>query len=212
MSRSTSEQQRSRAEGSLLRSQGDQSVGRLGKLQRSVSMINMAGVRYAGEAGVYSDESGKAVFDQKYAKELMSIERTRMRISTLLKRDIGRNLTQLQECANLWRTPEKQKETSQAFRDGLELKWSLGVGLGPMSDRHLAVLSPDATRRIPQTSSHRRPPLGCHNEISHYISTSKHPASDCEAVEPAVDRMVISKSKSMFASLRIRERQPKDCS
>ncbi|KAF8119416.1 hypothetical protein EV363DRAFT_1441476 [Boletus edulis] len=278
MSRSTSEQQLSRAEGSLLRSQGDQSVGRLGKLQRSVSMINMAGVRYAGEAGVYSDEAvglpilegrhgrervstqgiirplesidkldalhvppeiigvlseramrryleGKAVFDQKYAKELMSIERTRMRNIDLAKKDIGRNLTQLQEL-QLVRTPEKQKETSQAFRDGLESSsgawgWAWADERPPPSSI-VSRRDTDESRRLARIADQSvlQDEACVRNNslwavITKFLTTSppqEHPASDCEAVEPAVDRMVIKKSKSMFASLRIRERQPKDCS
>ena len=47
---------RSASECPLRRGEGGQNVGKSGKLQRSVSMINMPGVRYAGEASVYCNE------------------------------------------------------------------------------------------------------------------------------------------------------------
>jgi len=242
-------------------------------------MINMAEVRYAGEADVYSDETsrpswkegmvrervstqgiirplepidkidalhvppeiigvlseramrryleGKAIFDQKYAKELVAVERTRMRNIDLAKKDISRNLTHLQELQHV-RTPGNQRETSQAFRDGLESSsgawgWAWADERPPPSSivsrrdtdesRRLARI---ADQSVLQDEAHMRN-NSLWGIITNFLTISpsppqEHPASDSEAVEPAVDRMVIKKSKSMFPSLRIRERQPKDCS
>lgn len=56
LSRSASEWPLRRGESSLLHPQEGKTVGGPTELQRSVSMTDMAGVRYAGEASVYYNE------------------------------------------------------------------------------------------------------------------------------------------------------------
>ncbi|KAH0829091.1 hypothetical protein J3R83DRAFT_2555 [Lanmaoa asiatica] len=208
VSTSTSERSLGRGESSLLHSQDSPNAGTPGKLRRNVSMIDTAGVHYAGEASVYCNEvcgllswkegmirervstqgiirplesadkidalhvppaiigvlsergvrrylEGKALFDRKYAKESSTIEKKRNRNIDLAKRDITRNLTHLQELQNV-RTPGKNKETSQAFRDGLESStgawgWAWADERPPPS----SIVSRLRHRRIPQTGSHR---------------------------------------------------------
>ncbi|KAF8549961.1 alpha/beta-hydrolase [Imleria badia] len=275
LSRSASEWPLRRGESSLLRSQEGQNVGSPVKLQRSVSVIDVAEVRNAGEASVYYDEEGlpswkegmirervstqgvirplepadkidalhvppaiigvlseralrrflegKAVFDQKYAKELLTIERTRKRNIELSKKDITRNLTQLQALQD-GRAPGKQKDSSQAFRDGLESStgpwgWAWADERPPPSSI-VSRRDTDESRRLARIADQSvlqdeayMNSNSLWGVIVKFLTTSspkQHPVSDSEAVESPAEQLGIKKSKSMFASLRIRERQPKE--
>ena len=159
---------------------------------------------------------GKALFDEKYAKESLTIERTRKRNIDLAKKDITRNLTHLQELQNR-RAAGKQKETSQAFRDGLES--STGVWGWAWADEQpppssiVSRRDTDESRRLARIADQSVLQDEAHmntnslwTTIVNFLATSppkEHAASDSEAVESPVEREVIKKSKSVFASLRI---------
>lgn len=166
---------------------------------------------------------GKAVFDQKYAKESLTIEKERNRNIDLARKDITRNLTQLQELQS-GRAPGKQKETSQAFRDGLESStgtwgWAWADERPPPSSI-VSRRDTDESRRLARIADHSvlQDELHMNNNslwavIVNFLSTSQskeHPVSDSETANPPAKRVMIKKSKSVFASLRIRERQPKN--
>jgi hypothetical protein len=165
---------------------------------------------------------GKALFDRKYAKELLTIEKQRRRNIDLAKKDITRNLTNLQELKN-GRAPGKQRETSQAFRDGLELStgawgWAWADERPPPSSI-VSRRDTDESRRLARIADQSVLQDEVHLNsnslwaaIVNFLTPKEHPASDSEAVETPVGRVVIKKSKSVFASLRIRERQPKNSS
>ena len=166
---------------------------------------------------------GRAFFDRKYAKELLTIEKERRRNIDLARKDITKNLTQLQELQN-GRAPGKQKETSQAFRDGLESStgawgWAWANERPPPSSI-VSRRDTDESRRLARIADQSVLQDEVHMNtnslwavIVNFLATSpkEHPVSDSEAVETPVERMVIKKSKSVFASLRIREK-PKNCS
>lgn len=163
---------------------------------------------------------GKALFDRKYAKELLTIEKERKRNIDLAKKDITRNLAHLQELQN-GRAPGKQKETSQAFRDGLELStgawgWAWADERPPPSSI-VSRRDTDESRRLARIADQSVLQGEVHMNsnslwaaIVNFLTPKEYPASDSEAVETPVERVVIKKSKSVFASLRIRERQPKN--
>ena len=167
---------------------------------------------------------GRAFFDRKYAKELLTIEKERRRNIDLARKDITKNLTQLQELQN-GRAPGKQKETSQAFRDGLESStgawgWAWANERPPPSSI-VSRRDTDESRRLARIADQSVLQDEVHMNsnslwavIVNFLAASpkEHPVSDSEAIETPVERMVIKKSKSVFASLRIRERQPKNCS
>lgn len=162
---------------------------------------------------------GKALFDQKYAKELLTIEKQRNRNIDLAKKDIARKITHFQELQN-GRASGKQKETSQAFRDGLESPtgawgWAWADEQPPPSSI-VSRRDTDESRRLARIAC--RSVLQDENSNNLWavianlttLPPKKHPASDSEAAEPPIERTAIKKSKSVFASLRIRERQQKD--
>lgn len=161
---------------------------------------------------------GKVVFDQKYAKESQAIERTRRRNIELAKKDISRNLTQLQALQNE-RAPGKQKDSSQAFRDGLESStgawgWAWADERPPPSSI-VSRRDTDESRRLARIADQsvlqdeaQMSSNSLWAVITNFLTTSspkERPISDSEAVEPRAERVAIKKSKSVFASLRIRE-------
>ncbi|KAG8221217.1 hypothetical protein J3R82DRAFT_1377 [Butyriboletus roseoflavus] len=277
MSRSTSERQLKRGEGSLLLSQDGQNMGSPSKLRRRVSMMGTTEARYAGEASIYYNDEGllswkegmirervstqgiirpleaadkldalhvppafigvlseravrrylegKAFFDQKYAKESLTIEKERNRNIDLARKDITRNLTHLQGLQN-GRAPGKQKETSQVLRDGLESSsgawgWAWADERPPPSSI-VSRRDTDESRRLARIADHSVLQDEAHMNsnslwpvIVNFLTTSppkEHPASVSETAQTPGGRVVTKKSRSVFASLRIRERQPKNCS
>jgi len=168
---------------------------------------------------------GKAFFDRKYAKELLTIEKKRRRNIDLAKKDITRNLAHLQELQN-GRAPGKQKKTSQAFKNGLDLStgawgWAWADERPPPSSI-VSRRDTDESRRLARIADQSVLQDQAHVDsnslwaaIVNFLTASppkEHPASDSEAVDTRVERTVIKKSKSVFTSLRILEREPKNCS
>lgn len=168
---------------------------------------------------------GRAVFDQKYAKVSLTIEKERKRNIDLARKDITRNLTHLQELQN-GGAPGKQKDTSQAFRDGLESStgiwgWAWADERPPPSSI-VSRRDTDESRRLARIADQsvlqddaRLNGNSLWAAIVNFLTTSsskEHPVSDTEAAEPPVKRIVIKKSRSVFASLRVREKQPENTS
>lgn len=165
---------------------------------------------------------GEALFAQKYAKELLTIEKQRNRNIDLAKKDITKNLAHIQEMQN-GRAQGKQKETPLACGDGLASPtgawgWAWADERPPPSSI-VSRRDTDESRRLARIACRSALQDEGHMNgnnlwavIVNLLTTSppkKHPASDSEAVEPPVEQAAIKKSKSVFASLRIRERQPK---
>lgn len=165
---------------------------------------------------------GKALFDRKYAKESLTIEKKRRRNIDLAKKDIARNLAHLQELQN-GRAPGRQKETSQAFKGGLGLStgawgWALADERPPPSSI-VSRRDTDESRRLARIADQSVLQDEAHNSLwaamVKFLNASpskEHPASDSEIVNTHCKRTVIKKSKSVFTSLRIREREPNNCS
>ena len=181
--------------------------------------------------GVLSERSirryleGKALFDLKYAKESLRIEKTRKRNIDLAKKDITKNLTQIQESHN-GQASGKQRETSRAFRDELESStgawgWAWADERPPPSSI-VSRRDTDESRRLARIADQsvlQDEALMSGNKlwtvIVNFLTTSPpkdRPVSDSEIVEPQspVEQTVVKKSRSVFASFRILERQPKD--
>lgn len=163
---------------------------------------------------------GKAFFDQKYAKELLTVEKQRNRNIDLAKKDITRNFTRFQESRN-GRSTEKQMKTPRTFRDGLESPsgawgWVWADERPPPSSivsrrdtdesRRLALI---ACRSVLQDEDQMNGNnlLAAMANLLTKSPPKSRPASDSEATEPPVERTETKKSKSVFASLRIREKQ-----
>ncbi|KAG9312192.1 hypothetical protein JVU11DRAFT_7489 [Chiua virens] len=164
---------------------------------------------------------GKTIFDQKYAKELLAVEKHRNRNIDLAKKDSTRNLTQLQESQN-GRAPVKRNETSRSFIDNLESStgtwgWAWADERPPPSSIISRRDTNEARRlaRIADQSILQDELQTTNNKfwsfIVKFLITSpsrEHPASDSEVVNPPTGEAAIKKkSKSAFVSFRLRERR-----
>lgn len=181
--------------------------------------VPLAIIGVLSERAVRRYLAGKALFDRQYVKESLTIEKERNRNLDLAKRDITRNLTYLEALQN-GRAKGRQKETSQVFRDGLESStgtwgWAWADERPPPSSI-VSRRDTDESRRLARVADHSVLQDEAHMNsnslwaaIVNFLATSppkEHPASDSEAAEPPIERTAIKKSKSMFASLHIRER------
>ena len=165
---------------------------------------------------------GKALFDKKYAKQLLTIEKQRNRNLDLAKKEIAKKLAQLQELQN-GREPRKQGEISQMLKDGLAsstgaLGWAWADEQPPPSSI-VSRRDTDESRRLARiacSAALQDEGQGSNSLWAVIVNLTasppkKHcPVSDSEAVETSVKHTAIKKSKSMFAPFRVREKQEKD--
>lgn len=159
---------------------------------------------------------GRALFDKKHAKELLAIEKKRNRNIDLAKKDITRNLVHLQELLN-GRAASKKKETSKAFRDGLECStgawgWAWADERPPPSSI-VSRRDTDESRRLARIADQsilqdevQMNSNSLWTIFANFLavpSAKEYPASDSEAVGSPVEHVIVRKSRSVFASLRI---------
>jgi hypothetical protein len=162
---------------------------------------------------------GKALFDKKYAKEMLTVEKHRNRNIDLAKKDISKNLVHLQELhKGKGKGKGKAKETTKSFRDGLESStgnwgWALADERPPPSSI-VSRRDTDEARRLAriadQACLHDEAPISGNTlwaSIVNSLTTSpetERQVSQHGSTNPAAEQIPLKKSKSMFASLRAR--------
>lgn len=160
---------------------------------------------------------GKSVFDKKFAKEIQAIEKQRNRNIDLAKKDISKNLQELQNAKG----KGKGREGAKTIRDGLDSStgswswaWALNADERPPPSSIVSRRDTDEARRLARIADQAVLEEGTHMSgnslwavIVNFLTVSPEKDqhhSDSEAVSPEVKRPPIKKSKSVFASLRSR--------
>ncbi|KAF8841752.1 alpha/beta-hydrolase [Paxillus ammoniavirescens] len=160
---------------------------------------------------------GKALFDKKYAKEMLTVEKHRNRNIDLAKKDISKNLVHLQEL-HKGKGKGKGKETPRSFGDGLESPtgnwgWALADERPPPSSI-VSRRDTDEARRLARIADqavlHDEAPISGNtlwativNSLTMSPETERH-VSHYKSTNSAAEQIPLKKSKSMFASLRSR--------
>ncbi|KIK95764.1 hypothetical protein PAXRUDRAFT_826684 [Paxillus rubicundulus Ve08.2h10] len=160
---------------------------------------------------------GKALFDKKYAKEMLTVEKHRNRNIDLAKKDISKNLVHLQELQK-GKGKDNAKEGTKYFRDGLESStgnwgWALADERPPPSSI-VSRRDTDEARRLARIADqavlHDEARMNGNNLWATVVNSltpspeTERQVSCSESTNPTAQRTPLKKSKSMFASLRAR--------